>query len=149
MDVAEVLKPNRVALTLDAQSKEDALRKLTDILYESGALEDKEAFLDDVLKREGISTTGIGNGIAIPHGKSANVKETTVAIGRLTKALEWQSVDDNPVEFIVLLAVNDNDKTGVHVRLLSQIARKLASEQTCKNLLGAKSADEIIKIFSE
>lgn len=149
MDVAEVLKPNRVALTLDAESKEDALRKLTDILYESGALEDKDTFLDDVLKRESISTTGIGNGIAIPHGKSANVKETTVAIGRLTKALEWQSVDDNPVEFIVLLAVNDNDKTGVHVRLLSQIARKLASEQTCKNLLGAKSADEIIKIFSE
>ena len=149
MDVAEVLKPNRVALTLDAESKEDALRKLTDILYESGALEDKDAFLDDVLKRESISTTGIGNGIAIPHGKSANVKETTVAIGRLTKALEWQSVDDNPVEFIVLLAVNDNDKTDVHVRLLSQIARKLASEQTCKNLLGAKSADEIIKIFSE
>ncbi len=149
MNVAEVLKKERIAENLSAKTKEEALTKLTDLLYESGALSDKDAFLKDVLDREAVSTTGIGNGIAIPHGKSANVKETTVAIGRLENEVEWESVDDKPVKLIVLLAVNEEDKTGVHVKLLSGMARKLAAEQTCKRLLEAKDADEIINIFSE
>ena len=119
------------------------------MLFESGALNDKDAFLGDVLSREEISTTGIGNGIAIPHGKSLSVKETTVAIGRLKNETEWESVDDKPVKLVVLLAVNEADKTGVHVKLLSNMARKLASEENCKRLLDAKDADEIIKIFGE
>ena len=149
MNVAEVLKKERIAENLSAKTKEEALAKLTDLLFESGALSDKDAFLKDVLEREAVSTTGIGNGIAIPHGKSANVKETTVAIGRLENEVEWESVDDKPVKLIVLLAVNEEDKTGVHVKLLSGMARKLAAEQTCKRLLEAKDADEIINIFSE
>ena len=149
MNVAEVLKKERIAENLSAKTKEEALAKLTDLLFESGALSDKDAFLKDVLDREAVSTTGIGNGIAIPHGKSANVKETTVAIGRLENEVEWESVDDKPVKLIVLLAVNEEDKTGVHVKLLSGMARKLAAEQTCKRLLDAKDADEIINIFSE
>ena len=112
-------------------------------------MSDKDAFLQDVLEREKISTTGIGNGIAIPHGKSASVIETTVAIGRLTEETEWESVDDKPVKLVVLLAVNDEDRTGNHVRLLSQMARKLASEESCKRLLNAESTEEIIRIFSE
>lgn len=149
MTVSDVLKNDRIALHLKSDTKESALRELTELLYKSGALTDKDAFLNDVLTRESISTTGIGNGIAIPHGKSANVLETTVAIGRCEKQLEWESVDDKPVNFIVLLAVNENDKTGVHVKLLSQMARKLASEETCKRLVDAKTAEEITSIFSE
>lgn len=149
MNVAQVLKKENIIAGLSAQSKNEALEKLVQILYEGGYLEDKDAFLADVLHREGISTTGIGNGIAIPHGKSSAVKETTVAIGRLTSSLEWESVDDKPVELIVLLAVNDADKTGIHVKLLSEMARKLASEQNCKKLLDAKDAQGIIDVFSE
>ncbi len=149
MNVAQVLKKENIIAGLSAQSKNEALEKLVQILYEGGYLEDKDAFLADVLHREEISTTGIGNGIAIPHGKSSAVKETTVAIGRLTSSLEWESVDDKPVELIVLLAVNDADKTGIHVKLLSEMARKLASEQNCKKLLDAKDAQEIIDVFSE
>lgn len=149
MTVSDVLKSDRIALHLKSDTKESALKELTELLYKSGALTDKDAFLNDVLTRESISTTGIGNGIAIPHGKSANVLETTVAIGRCEKELEWESVDDKPVNFIVLLAVNENDRTGVHVRLLSQMARKLASEETCRRLVDAKTAEEITSIFSE
>ncbi len=149
MNISEVLKKERIALNLCAKDKEEALKTLTELLYKSGALEDKDAFLQDVLNREKISTTGIGNGIAIPHGKSANVKETTVAIGRLKDEIEWESVDDMPVKIVVLLAVNENDKTGVHVKLLSQMARKLASEENCKKLADSKTEDEIISVFSE
>lgn len=149
MNVSEVLKKEHIVTELNAKTKEEALAALTDVLCATGNIADREAFLKDVLNRETISTTGIGNGIAIPHGKSENVAETTVAVGRLTAPVEWKSVDDNPVEFIVLLAVNEKDKTGLHVKILSEMARKLASEENCKKLLNAKDADEIVSIFSE
>lgn len=149
MNVSDVLTSDRIELHLKADTKEGALKELTELLYKSGALTDKDGFLNDVLGRESISTTGIGNGIAIPHGKSENVLETTAAIGRCDKPLEWESMDGKPVNFIVLLAVNENDKTGVHVKLLSQMARKLASEETCRRLVDAKTAEEITAIFSE
>ena len=149
MNVSEVLKKERIALDLEAKSKEEALTALTELLYKSGVLADRDGFMKDVLGREEVSTTGIGNGIAIPHGKSANVSETSVAVAKLKNEVEWGSVDDKPVKFIVLLAVNEKDRTGVHVKLLSQMARKLASEETCKRLLEAKSEEEIVDIFSE
>ena len=149
MNVAEVLKKERIDLKISAQTKKEALEKLTELLDRSGALTDKEAFLGDVLRREEISTTGIGNGIAIPHGKSASVAETTVAIGRLENAVEWESVDDKPVKLVVLLAVSESDKGTSHVKLLSNMARKLASEENCRRLLEAQSGEELINIFSE
>ena len=149
MNVAEVLKKEHIALGLSAASKEEVLEKLIDLLYENGALSDKKAFTEDVMERERVSSTGIGNSIAIPHGKSANVIETTAAIARLEKPITWSSADGEPVSFVVLLAVNENDKGVTHVKLLSQMARKLASEKTCKRLMDAADADEVIGIFSE
>lgn len=149
MNVAEVLKKEHIALGLSAASKEEVLKKLIDLLYENGALSDKKAFTEDVMERERVSSTGIGNSIAIPHGKSANVIETTAAIARLEKPITWSSADGEPVSFVVLLAVNENDKGVTHVKLLSQMARKLASEETCKRLMDAADADEVIGIFSE
>ena len=149
MNVAEVLKKEHIALGLSAASKEEVLEKLIDLLYENGALSDKMAFTEDVMERERVSSTGIGNSIAIPHGKSANVIETTAAIARLEKPITWSSADGEPVSFVVLLAVNENDKGVTHVKLLSQMARKLASEETCKRLMDAADADEVIGIFSE
>lgn len=149
MNVAEVLKKEHIALGLSAASKEEVLEKLIELLYENGALSDKKAFTEDVMERERVSSTGIGNSIAIPHGKSANVIETTAAIARLEKPITWSSADGEPVSFVVLLAVNENDKGVTHVKLLSQMARKLASEETCKRLMDAADADEVIGIFSE
>ena len=149
MNVAEVLKKEHIALGLSAASTEEVLEKLIDLLYENGALSDKKAFTEDVMERERVSSTGIGNSIAIPHGKSANVIETTAAIARLEKPITWSSADGEPVSFVVLLAVNENDKGVTHVKLLSQMARKLASEETCKRLMDAADADEVIGIFSE
>lgn len=149
MNISEVLKPENVDLNLSSETKENALETMTSMLFNNGALTDKNSFLSDVLNRESISTTGIGGGIAIPHGKSKNVKETTVAFGRLAKPVQWQSVDDMPVNIIVLLAVNENDKNNNHIKLLSQIARKLVSADVCQKLSEAKSHEDIVKAFSE
>lgn len=150
MDIADVLKPERIKLDLQAKTKREALEELAELLMASGALTDKQAFLDDVYEREKVSSTGIGNGIAIPHGKSEYVKETTVAIGRVAAGIgDWETFDDVPVTLVVLLAVDEADKTGVHVRLLSQMARKLASADTCKRLTEATTPQQLVAIFSE
>ncbi|MDY4977193.1 MAG: PTS sugar transporter subunit IIA [Clostridia bacterium] len=149
MEISQVLKPERILLHLQAKTKEEALEKMTDLLEQTGALTDKKAFLEDVMERERVSSTGIGNGIAIPHGKSKFVKETTVAIASLeNNNIEWETFDDQPISLIVLLAVDEEDKTGGHVRLLSQMARKLASPETCRRLTEAQTVEEIVKVFS-
>lgn len=148
-EAAEVLKSENVMLGMFASSKEEALEKMINTLYQNGVLTDKTAFTEDVLNRERVSSTGIGSGIAIPHGKSTHVKETAVAVARLVIPIKWEEDEDEPVKFIVLLAVNENDKGNTHVRLLSQMARKLASEEVCRRLTDAVDSEEIVKIFSE
>lgn len=148
-EAAEVLKSENVMLGMFASSKEEALEKMINTLYQNGVLTDKTAFTEDVLNRERVSSTGIGSGIAIPHGKSAHVKETAVAVARLVIPIKWEEDEDEPVKFIVLLAVNENDKGNTHVRLLSKMARKLASEEVCRRLTDAVDSEEIVKIFSE
>ena len=75
--------------------------------------------------------------------------QTAAAVAKLAVPVRWEDTEDGNVNFVVLLAVNENDKGNTHVKLLSQIARKLASEETAKRLAEAADADEIIKIFSE
>lgn len=148
MDAAEVLKKENIILGLFAEDKEEVISRLCNLLLENGALTDKQAFEDDVKMREATCSTAIGNAIAIPHGKSAHVKETTAAVARLANPVKWSAEDDEVVSFVVLLAVNENDKGTSHVRLLSQMARKLASEEACAKLMSANGREEIIKIFS-
>lgn len=149
MDLSKIIRADRVDLNISAKNKDDAIKSLAHLLYESGALYDEQKYLEDVFEREKVSATGIGNGIAIPHGKSVAVKETSAAIGRVCENLNWESTDDEPIKFIVLLAVNDSDKNTSHVKLLSQMARKLASNEVCKRLISAKTREEIVEIFSE
>lgn len=148
MNLSDIIRADRVDLNLAAENKDEAIRKLSHLLNESGALSDEQKYLDDVFERERVSSTGIGNAIAIPHGKSSAVKETCAAIGRMKNTLNWDSADGEPVKFIVLLAVNDTDKNTSHVKLLSQMARKLASDEVCQKLLDAKTREEIVEIFS-
>ena len=148
MNLSDIIRADRVDLNLAAENKDEAIRKLSHLLNESGALSDEQKYLDDVFERERVSSTGIGNAIAIPHGKSSAVKETCAAIGRMKDTLNWGSADGEPVKFIVLLAVNDTDKNTSHVKLLSQMARKLASDEVCQKLLDAKTREEIVEIFS-
>ena len=131
MDAAEVLKKENIILGLFAEDKEEVISRLCNLLLENGALTDKQAFEDDVKMREATCSTAIGN-----------------AVARLANPVKWSAEDDEVVSFVVLLAVNENDKGTSHVRLLSQMARKLASEEACAKLMSANDSEEIIKIFS-
>ncbi|HEY5587791.1 MAG TPA: PTS sugar transporter subunit IIA [Candidatus Paceibacterota bacterium] len=148
MDLAKVIKKETIKLNMEATTKDEALKELVELLYENNRISDKEAFLKDVYYRESLGTTGIGNYIAIPHGKSKFVNKTSLALGRTKQDIEWETLDGLPVRFIILFAVTDEDKTSVHVRLLAKVASTLGDDDVCAKLLVAKTNEEILDIFS-
>lgn len=149
MDLSTIIDENRIDLELDVANKAEALDALADMLIKSGTLSSKEGFIKDVYLREAEGQTGIGGGIAIPHGKSKSVLKTSLAIGRTKKPILWESLDDEPIQCIILFAVRDVDSTTVHVKLLGEVAGKLADEEIVEKLLTSRKPKEIISIFSQ
>ena len=148
VDLAGVISSETIKLEMDAVNKDEAIRELTQMLYDSGKIADMDAFIEDVYYRENLGVTGFGNGIAIPHGKSKFVNKTSLAIGRTKQPIEWESLDDEPVNFIILFAVTDEDKSSTHIRLLSQVATKLGNDEVCERLKLASTPAEIYDIFA-
>ena len=118
-------------------------------LYADGKVSDKVVFLNDVFEREKEGMTGIGNYIAIPHGKSDAVQITSIAVGRLKNEIEWESLDKKPVKMIILFAVRDEDKTDLHLKLLSEVAMALADDNTLVRLLETNDKQEIVHLLSQ
>jgi len=149
MDISRILTPRRVNLALTATSKEEAILELTDLLYHDGAISDRAAFIEDVWLREAEGSTGFENHIAIPHGKSAAVKQTTLAIGRTQHDIPWETLDGSQVRCIILFAVRLEDQNTTHIRLLSQVASALADDEVIAQLLVENDASNIIRLFSQ
>lgn len=149
MDISRILTPRRVNLALTATSKEEAILELTDLLYHDGAISDRTAFIEDVWLREAEGSTGFENHIAIPHGKSAAVKQTTLAIGRTQHDIPWETLDGSQVRCIILFAVRLEDQNTTHIRLLSQVASALADDEVIAQLLVENDASNIIRLFSQ
>lgn len=147
MILSEVINKNAVQVNMPANDKVQALTMLADLLYQDGAINDKDGFINDVFHRENEGQTGIGGSIAIPHGKSAYVNHTCIAIGLLERPIPWESLDDNPVKVIILFAVNTKDKNDYFVKMMSQVARMLGKEDVCEQLVSATSVDELLSIF--
>ena len=129
MNLSEIFNENAIAVDIPADSKMKALEYLTDLLYKDQAIGDESEFLKDVLIREGEGQTGIGDGIAIPHGKSGTVRKDCIAFGKLKQPVTWESVDGKPVSVIFLFAVNRTTDADNHLRMMAMVARFLADEE--------------------
>ena len=149
MDISRILTPRRVNLALTATTKEEVIHQLTDLLYQDGAITDREAFIDDVWLREAEGSTGFENHVAIPHGKSAAVQHTTLAIGRTQQDIPWETLDGSQVRCIILFAVRLEDQNTTHIRLLSQVASALADDEVIAQLLVENDPSNIIRLFSQ
>lgn len=143
MTINNLLNENLIDINLEANTKEEVLEKMADILFREGILNSKENYLDDVLEREKLGTTGVGMSIAIPHGKSKSVKKTAVAIAKLQNPVEWNSLDNKPVKMVFLLAVPEGDDKN-HLKLLSKLAAMLIDDGFREKLLNAESKDDIL-----
>ena len=147
--INEILNENLINLNLHAQTKKEVIEKLTDQLYQEGNVVDKQAFVEDVFLREKEGMTGIGNHIAIPHGKSDAVRVTSIAIGRVREGIPWESLVHEPVRMIILFAVRNVDKTTIHLKLLSEVAMALADDETLEKLLKTEDKQEVIHLLSQ
>ena len=149
MDITKILNTNRVILDMKATSKTEAIEELTDILQKDGAISCRETFIQDVWQRESEGSTGFENHIAIPHGKSSAVVNTTLAIGRTRQEIPWETLDGSNVRCIILFAVRLEDQNTTHSRLLSQVAGALADDDIIEQLLVESSPQKIIELFSQ
>ncbi|WP_251860063.1 BglG family transcription antiterminator [Clostridium sp. Marseille-Q2269] len=148
VDLKKVVRKETIKLDMKATTKDEALKELTDLLYEAGTISNKEKFLKDVYYRETLGSTGIGNGIAIPHGKSEFVSKTSIAFGKSKSPIKWETLDGEPVHFVILFAVTESDKNSVHVRLLSKVAAKLGDDKACDALLKATTPEKVYDIIT-
>ncbi|MFJ5448165.1 PTS sugar transporter subunit IIA [Pectobacterium carotovorum] len=149
MDINKILNANRVKLNMSATNKDEAINELTDLLYADGAITNKQDFIHDVWLREAEGSTGFENHIAIPHGKSSAVKQTTLAIGRTRQDIPWETLDGSQVRCIILFAVRLEDQNTTHIRLLSQVASALADDEVIAQLLDESDPHNIIRLFSQ
>jgi len=138
--LSELLTPERIRIPLASRGKDDILRELVDLLGKGP--EAADSVLSAVLERERRMPTGIGRGVAIPHGKSPHVSGLEVTFGISPQPVEYGSVDREPVRVFFLLA-SPPDQTGPHIRALAQISRMLSSDAFQDELLAARTPDDV------
>lgn len=145
--LTDIMNEDAVILDLKAQTKDDALHMLSQQLTELGYVDSHTNFKQAILDREEESTTGIGEGIAIPHGSYEGVKEATVIFARHSEGLEWNSLDGEDVHLIFMIAVPKHSRNNLHLKILQMLSRKLMDESFRKQLLEAKTKEEIIQLL--
>jgi len=142
MKITDILKPECVRVPLHATDKFAAITELVDVLNEHGELTNREEVLQSVLARERTRSTGIGMGLAVPHGKSRGVESLVMAIGKAESRIEFESVDGRPCYFIVLLA-SPVDTTGPHIQSLAHISRLWQMDSFRTAVVQAPTAEEL------
>lgn len=142
MRLTEILKAQNIKVPLESASKADAIGELVTMLRSNGEITDAKKVLDAVLEREATRTTGIGNGLAIPHGKCTGTDHLVMAIGRPKTPIDFQAIDGRPVNLIWLLT-SPPDKTGPHIHALARISRLMTIEKFRQSLAEAKTAQDI------
>lgn len=147
MDLTNLLKEENILLPLDVQTKEECIDKMADSMAKAGFITDKMSYVETVLNREKTGSTGIGFGVAIPHGKFRGVATPGIAFARLSQPVEWQSLDGNPVSGVFLIAVPEENAGNEHLQILIAISRKLMHENFRNQLLTAQSPKEVLGIL--
>lgn len=147
MEIATVLASENIKLELKGSTKQAVLREMSELLFQNGHITDVDGFVDELNLREEEGITGIGEGIAIPHGKSPLVKKTVIVVGRNLSGIEWETFDDKPVRIVIMFAVRDVDESK-HIMLLSRVAELLCDKEITKALLEASDEESIINILN-
>jgi PTS system fructose-specific IIC component len=148
MKITDFLKKETINLALQSTTKQDVIAELASTLSEAGKLNDKSAFIEAIQSRELQSTTGIGEGIAIPHAKSSAVFEPVIAFGRSIQGVDYQSLDGQPSHLFFMIAVPEG-ANNTHLETLSRLSSILLNAQVRQQLLEATYDHEIIDIVNK
>lgn len=145
MIISDYLTQDSVSF-LDVSSRQQAIEQLVENLDKRGKLKDKEAFLNAVLAREKLVSTGIGAGVAIPHAKLSSYDDFFIAVGILQRGVQWEALDGAPVRIIFLIGGPD-DKQTEYLQILSKLTYALKEEGRRKKILQLSSKEEIVSVF--
>lgn len=146
MKINEFLSKDFVIADLSAKDKPGTLQELSGILESKGVIKNKDTLYKSLMERESLGSTGIGENVAIPHAKSAEVNRIIALFGRSTEGIEFDSLDQKPVHFVCLL-IAPSHSTGLHLKALARISRLLKNQNLRGNILNAKDNNEIYSIL--
>ena len=148
MRLTQILQASCVRVPLNSNDKNAAITELLAVLDDNGLLEDRAVVSDAVFNREQTRSTGIGSGIAIPHGKCDAVKNLVMAIGIAHTPVDFESIDGRPVTTIILL-ISPTDQTGAHIQALAGISRLMLDEQFKQAFEQSENADQAYNLLRE
>ena len=147
MDIADLITPAAVIPNLRATSKKQALQDLAKKAAELTGQNERAVF-DVLLERERLGTTGVGNGIAIPHGKLSSLGRLYGVFARLEKPIHFESIDEQPVDLIFLLLAPETAGAD-HLKALARVSRLLRDKGVCEKLRGTDNADGLFALLTE
>ncbi|MBN2012663.1 PTS sugar transporter subunit IIA [candidate division KSB1 bacterium] len=146
MKLNDILSEDLVIIPLHSNNKDKIIEEMVDHLHQKKRIDDRNKILKAILDREKVMSTGVGYGVAIPHGKAEGVKDIVALFGIAENDIEFQSVDDLPVRLIFML-VGPPDKTGPHLKALSRISRLMHKSDFRDRLLKAHDSKEVMDII--
>ncbi|CAG0907584.1 unnamed protein product [Cyprideis torosa] len=147
MQLESLLPLSRVSSDLDVSSKKRALQSLSQLLADNATGLDEGDIFDSFLARERLGTTGLGKGVAIPHGRMASAKEAYAAVLKLDKGVEYDAPDDAPVDLLIGLVVPE-DSTDEHLQILAGFAEILGNQRSLDQLRNASDLETLYKTIS-
>ena len=148
MRLADILDIKCVKVPLKALEKCLAVTELIDLLHQTGRLNDYDTALRAVMQRESVRSTGVGQGFAIPHGKCSAVDSLTMAVGKTSEPIDFESIDKKPVDIIFLL-ISPLDQTGPHIQALAGISRLMMDIPTRSRINECSTAEQLYKLITE
>jgi nitrogen PTS system EIIA component len=148
VNLLDFLPESAVVIDLQSQSKKEVLKELVGVLSRAHKLKMPEAVLNALMEREELGSTGIGQGIAIPHGKSDTVEEVVAALGISKKGIDFDALDGENV-YLFFLLVAPTDASGTHLKVLAKVSRLLKDKFFRQALRDAKVPEDVLKLIRE
>lgn len=146
--LSDMLNANLIKVPLKATTKEEVIGELVDLLASNDKVRNRDDALKAVLDRENVMSTGVGESVAIPHGKSEEVDEVVAALGISNTDIDFSSIDEKPVRLVFLLIATPNAATP-HLKVLSRVSRLLSRKELRQKLIGADSANEVLGLIRD
>ena len=148
MKIVDYLKETDILPDLQATSREEVLREMVEHLFNAGKIRDANELVQILLDREMLGSTGIGHGVAIPHGRLAGLNEILLVFGRSEKGIDFEAHDDKPVNLFFLL-VAPEDSAGLHLKALARISRILKNPECRAALLNTRDREALFRTIRE
>jgi len=147
MNLKKLLSKENVLLDLKSNSKEDIIKEMIDRLVVPGKIKDREAAMEAVLTREEKMSTGMENGIAIPHGKTDSVDNLIIAVALKKEGVDFDSMDGQ-VSTIFIMTISPQSRSGPHIQFSAEVSKVLKEPEAREMLLAARTVEEVIRVFS-